>query len=154
MRWLGAGWARESMRIRLVILIVLTAGWVLPSGARACAPHTSEEGAHSHAARDDGHEHTHGASDHGHAAHDHLAGVASPPGAPTDEPTCCSDDTRVPALLAAVLDAKPRPKSIPLALPNPLLDVPQPVVLPSGARLRLRQPAPLPYARTRRPLLI
>ena len=32
--------------------------------------------------------------------------------------------------------------------------VPQPVVLPSAARFRLHQPPPLPYARTRRPLLI
>ena len=148
---------RKSMRIRALILIVVTVGWVLPTGALACPSDTPKADAHSQVAHHDGHEHTHAASHHGRGDHDHAAGPESrrgEPGAPLDAPSCCSDDPRAPALLAAVLDAKPRPKSIPLALPNPLLDVPQPVVLPSGARLRLRQPAPLPYARTRRPLLI
>ncbi len=145
------------MRIRAFILIVLTAGWLLPAGALACPPHTAEADAHSHAARHDGHENTHGAGHHGDATHDHAAAPESQksePGAPLDAPTCCSGDTRVPVVGASMLDAKPRPKSIPLAPSNPLLDVPQPVVLPSGSRLRLWQPPPLPYAHTRRPLLI
>ncbi len=154
---LDPGSTRKSMRIRALITIVLTAGWMLPAGALACPPHTAEADAHSEAAHHDGHEDSHGASNRGDAAHDHAAGPESrtgEPGAPLDAPSCCSGDARAPAVLASVLDAKPRPKSIPLALPNPLLDLPQPVVLPSGARLQLRQPAPLPYARTRRPLLI
>ncbi len=143
---------RKSMRIRILILIVLTVGWVLPAGALGCLPHTPETDAHH-----DGHEPTHGASHHGRGDHDHAAGSESrrgEPSAPLDTPSCCCDDTRAPAVLASVLDAKPRPKSIPHALPNPLLAVRQPVVLPSGARVRLRQPPSLPFARTRRPLLI
>ncbi len=145
------------MRIQALILIVLTVGWMLPAGALGCPRQTSEADAHSQAAHHDGHQHTHGAGHHERGDHDHAAGPESrrgEPGAPIDAPTCCSGDTRAPAVLASVRDAKPRPKSIPLALPNPLLDVSQPGGLPSGARLRLRQPAPLPYARTRRPLLV
>ena len=145
------------MRIRALILIVLTAGWMLPAGALACPPHKPEAGTHSQAAHHDGPEHTHGASDRGETAHHHAAGPESrrgEPGAPTDAPRCCNSDTRAPAVLASVPDAKPRPKSIPLALPIPLLDVSRSGVLPSGAWLRPRQPAPLPYARTRKPLLI
>ena len=145
------------MRIRALILIVLTVGWVLPAGARACPRPTPEADAHSQAAHHDGHEHAHGASHHGRGDHDHAAEPESrrgEPGAPLNAPSCCSGDTKPPAVLASVLDAKPRPKSIPHALPNPLLAVRQAVVLPSGARVRLRQPPPLPFARTRRPLLI
>ncbi len=133
------------MRIQAFLLIVLTTGWVLPAGAFACAPHT-ETDAHSQTPHQDGHDHSHAASDRGAAAPDHVAG--------SDAPICCDDEGRTPTVVASVVDSKPRPKSIPLALRNPLLDVPQPVVLPSRARLRLRQPPPLPYARTRRPLLI
>ena len=146
------------MRIRALISIVLTVGWMLPAGALACPPHTAEADAHSDAAHPhDGHERTHAAGDHGVAAHNHAAAPESQksvPGAPLEVPTCCSDGTRTPTLVASVLDAKPRPKSSRVSLPSPLLDVPRPGVLPSGARLRLRQPAPLPYTRTRRPLLI
>ena len=143
------------MRIHALILIVLTAGWMLPAGALACRPHTEEADAHSHAAHDDGHEHAHGASHHG--SGDQAAGLESrrdEPGAPTDAPSCCSDDTRMPTIIASVVDAKPRTKSIPLALRNPFLNLPQPVVLPGGTRFRLGQPVSLAYARTRRPLLI
>ncbi len=143
---------RRSMRIRALILIIATAGWLLPAGAFACPPHTAEADAHH-----DGHELTHAAGHHGDATHDHAAAPESQksePGAPTDAPTCCSDDTRTPTVLASVVDAKSRPKSISLALPSSLLAVPQALALPSAARLRLHQPPPLPYARTRRPLLI
>ncbi len=152
---LDPGSTRKSMRIQALILIVLTVGWALPAGALACPSRTPEADAHPQAAHHDGREHTHGAGHHGPGDHHHAAGPESrrgEPGAPLDAPSCCNGDTRAPAVLAAVLDAKPRPKSIPLALSNPLVDVPQPVALPSGARLG--QPPPLPYARTRRPLLI
>ena len=145
------------MRIRALILAVLTAGWMLPAGAIACPEYSPDADRYSNDARHETHEHSHGPSDHGRGDHDHAAGPESrsgEPGAPPDVPTCCSRDTRAPVALASVLDTKPRPKSIPFAPPSPLLDVPQLVVLPSGARLRLRQPEPLPYARTRRPLLI
>ena len=145
------------MRIRALILTVLTAGWMLPAGALACAGHPQDADRYSHDAHPEVHEHSHGAGDHGRGDHDHATGQKSrggESGAPPDAPTCCSRDTRAPAVLASVLDAKPRLKSIPFAPQNPLLDVPQPVVLPSGAWLRLRQREPLPFARTRRPLLI
>ena len=150
------------MRIRALITIVLTAGWMLPAGALACPSLTADADAHSHSHADHGtgHEHGHGNSDPGHGDHDHVAGpeaqraVSGEPGAPLDEPKCCSDDTRAPAVVASVLDAKPRPKSISFALASPLFGAPEPVVLPGGLRFRLRQPPPLPYTRTRRPLLI
>jgi hypothetical protein len=145
------------MRIRTLISIVLTVGWILPAGALACPPHAAEADAHSHAAHNDSHEHAHGASDRGDVAHDHVAAPEpreGEPGAPTDASICCRAGTRVPTVVASMLDAKPRPKSIPLALSNSLLDLPQPAALLSRARLRLHQPAPLPYVRTRRPLLI
>ena len=145
------------MRIRALILIVVTLGWALPAGALPCAPHAGEAEGHSDAAHDDGHEHTHEVSHHGRGDPDHAAGPefgSGKPVTPLDAPTCCSDNTSTFAVVASATSAKPRPKSIPITLLNPLLDVPQPMVLPSGARLRLRQPAPLPYARTRRPLLI
>ena len=148
---------QESMRIRALILIVLTVGWVLPAGALECRPHTPEADVHSQAAHRDGHEEAHGPSNHGDAGHHHAAAPGSQKtesGAPLDGPTCCSDDTTMPTVVASVLDAKPRPKSSPVSLLSPLLDVHRPVLLPSGARLRLSQPPPLPYARTRRPLLI
>ncbi len=156
------------MRIRALITIVLTAGWMLPAGALACPSLTADADSHSHADHGTGHEH--GNSDPGHGdhdpgadstnSHDHVAGpgaqraVPGAPDAPLDEPKCCSDDTRAPAVVASALDAKPRPRSISFALASPLLGAPGPVVLPARARLRLRQPAPLPYARTHRPLLI
>ncbi len=139
---------------------------MLPAGAIACPEYPPDADRYSNDARHETHEHSHGPSDPGRGDHDHAAGpesqrgqggelgVPGKPGAPLDAPTCCSRDTRAPVALASVLDTKPRPKSIAFAAPSPLLDVPQPVVLPSGARLRLRQPEPLPYARTRRPLLI
>jgi hypothetical protein len=57
-------------------------------------------------------------------------------------------------VIASTSDSKPRPKANPVTPSRLLLNVPQPVILPTGARLRLQQPPPLPYARTRRPLLI
>lgn len=145
------------MKIRALILIAVTLGWVLPAGALPCAPHAEDADAHSRTAHEDGREHTHEVGHHGLGDQDHAAALefgSGKPVTPLEAPICCSGETRTPIVLASVLDAKPRPKSIPIALSNSLLDVPQPVVLPSGARLRLRQPAPLPYARTRRPLLI
>ena len=141
------------MKIRALILIVLTAGWALPAGALACSPHSLEAEAHSHAPHDDGHEPGQGASGHGPGDHHHAARGESGRGDP-GAPSCCSCDTRAPVVVGSALDTKPRPKSILLALSNSLLDEPRPVVLPRVAWLRLRQPAPLPYARTRRPLLI
>lgn len=145
------------MRIRALILIVLTAGWMLPAGALPCPELSPDADRDSYDAHHEAREHSHGVSDHGRGDHDQAAGPESrrgEAGALPDAPTCCSRDTRAPAVLASLLDTKPRPKSIPLVPPNPLLDVPQPVVLPGGFRMRLRQPEPLPYARTRRPLLI
>ena len=111
---------RRSMRIRALILTLLTAGWMLPGGALACPEDSPDADRDSHVSHDS-HEHSHGVSDRGRSDHDHAAGPESrrgEAGAPLDAPTCCSDDTRAPAVLASVLDAKPRPKSIPLALPN------------------------------------
>lgn len=154
---LDSGSKRKSMRIRALISIVITAGWVLPAGVLACPAHSAAANAHVHAAPPDGHEHSHAASEPGPGGHDHAARPESrtgEPGAPTHAPTCCSDDARIPAVAASMLDGKPRPKSISLSLPSPLLDAPRAEVLPSASRFQLRQPAPLPYARTRRPLLI
>jgi hypothetical protein len=165
-RWLGrldVGSTRESMRIRTLISILLTVGWLLPAGAFACPPRSAEADPHSdsahhgHSAHHDGHEQSHAASDRGDFAHDHAASsepARDEPGAPADAPTCCRDDSSALAVVVSVLDAKPCPKSISLALSPSVPEVQQSVALPSRAWLRLRQPAPLPYARTRRPLLI
>ncbi len=142
----------ERMRTRALILIALTVGWLLPAGARACSPHVPESEVSSQAAHHEGHQHSHGPSDRAEGAHAAAAGSQeSESGAPLKVPTCCDNRARVPAV-ASVPDANPRPKPIPLALLYPLLATPEPVVLASGARLR--EPPPLPYARTRRPLLI
>ncbi len=88
--------------------------------------------------------------------HDHAAAAGSQKSesdAPLQVPTCCDNEARVP-VVASVPDANPRPKPIPLALLYPLLAAHEPMLLANGARLRLGEPPPLPYARTRRPLLI
>ena len=101
------------MRIRAFILIVLTVGWVLPGGALACPPHTSETDSHSQSAHLDGHEHAYGASHDARGDHSHAAKPATrgnEPGAPLDTPTCCRGDAKGPAVLAPALEGKPRPK--------------------------------------------
>jgi hypothetical protein len=147
----------KRMRIRALLSIALTAGWMLPASALACPSDVTDAGAHSHAVHSDSHEHADGPSDHGSGGHDPLAAQEARKGgsgAPLDTPACCSDDTRTPSAVASVLVAKPRPKSSPVSLASSHLGVLRPVDLPSGSRLRLRQPAPLAYAQTRRPLLI
>lgn len=145
------------MRIRNLILIIVAVGWLSPAGTFVCPPHPAEADDHFHAARDDGHEHAHAAGHYGDATHDHAAppeSQKSRPGAPLEISICCSDEMSPPAVFASLVDAKPRPKSTPIALASPVLGSSQPVVLSKGARLWLLQPASLPYARTRRPLLI
>ncbi len=146
------------MRIRVLILIVLTAGWLLPAGGLACRSDSAADGGHPHVARQDGHPHAHGLSDHDPAEHSHAQATSdsrpSAPSAPSDDPICCTSDANASVAIGSIRDARPRSKAAPVALSNLLPKVPQPVALPTGARLRLRQPPPLPYARTRRPLLI
>lgn len=142
------------MRIRSLILMVLTVGWVLPGGALACARHTDDADAHSHAARHDDLAHSQGASDHRDAAHDHAVALESQMNEPLEAPICCSDDARTPTVVASPVSSKLRPKASSVSLLSRLPEALRAAVLPSGALLRLRQSAPLPYARTRRPLLI
>jgi hypothetical protein len=145
------------MRTRALILTALTVLWLVPSGAGACSPHAPGSDLHAQADHHGGQEHPDGTSDQGEATHAHVlvpASQDSETDAPQGVPTCCDDEGRAPAVVASVRHTDPRPAPLPLALPNPLLAAPELVVLLNGARLRMRQPPPLPYARTRRPLLI
>ena len=161
------------MRTRALIAIVLTIGWLLPSGAIACPTGPEAVTTHAHGDHHDGHAHAHpgaddgdarhdhaAAGDHGHAAashHDHAAPPAlaeSGTAAPGHAPTCCKNDAKTPVLTISLPEFQSRPNPNPLAVLAMPPHVPQPGLVLSGSRLRLRQPAPLPYARTHRPLLI
>lgn len=152
------GSIRKNMRIRVLISIVLIAGWVSPAGALVCFPHSFEAASHSHGSQHDGHEHSHGASDRGAVVHDH-AGVMAPQhgglGAmPEGAPICCSEGATSANVKAVVQSLKPRPKSISLLFPSRHLDLHRPMILPVAVPLRLDRLPLLPYARTHRPLLV
>ena len=148
---------RESMRIRVLILTVLIAGWVLPAGVDACLPDAALEVTHSHAADHVGREHAHGQGQSQGSAHEHATAPEFPQhgtGAPSEAPICCSVSMAAPPRDASALSSTLRTKPTLLALPSPLPSSSQLQGFPSGARFRLQQPAPQPFARTRRPLLI
>ncbi len=146
--------ATESMRIRAFILTTLILAWLLPTAGSACDPPTpaSEAQADHH----DGHEHARGPSHHADRAHDQAhvrASLESEPGTSPEEPTCCVDEARAPAAIASLPEANPRPKPIPLVLASGSPIATRSMALSAGLLRRL-QPPPVPYAHTRRPLLI
>ncbi len=152
------------MRIRATFLIVWFASGLLPMGAGACPTEAGRHEAHS---RSDARGHSHGVQNAGAHSHEgaesagapHDDGVASGlhRGAletPEGDLACCRIDTRAPAVPGAAPDSPPAAKLILAAIPTARLDLPRVVTLPSAARLRLTQPPPLPYTRSRRPLVI
>lgn len=147
------------MRIRALTSIFLLAAWLVPAAGGAC-PSDAHEGV--------GHAHAHAvaapAPTHDHASHDHAADHHGPAHAAAetrpssdssspvpDEPICYARTAELPVVQAAAPDAKPRPElrtAVPSVVPPP------PAASLSSAEFRRRQPPPLPYARSRRPLLI
>lgn len=143
-----------EMRIRVALFIVLLANGLWSVGARACPTEVAEPGAHSHGVEEAGaHVHRSAGDTSGHAPtaeRDARRGL----GAPEEGPDCCRADARAPVLAEATTGSLPMGQLSLAVLSTPRLDPPRAPVLPSSARLRLGQPPPLPYARSRRPLVI
>lgn len=142
-----------GMRARALLLIFLTASWLLPAGVSACPADSPAEESHTHSGAIADHHHEAATAHEG----DHHHAAPAPVGdddAPLDGPVCCRDEGKAPAVVASVLDAKPRPKAMAVLVKDLPLPAPPEAALRSGAWLRLRQPPPSPYARSRRPLLI
>lgn len=150
--------SRMTVRIRALILIVLTAGWLLPAGGFACATDASHTHVASPVAHDHSEGHSHGPSNRQPSEHSHVAATPgsseSAPASPAEDPLCCRGASEHSAAIGVLSKQDARPKATPVALSQGVPDPFQPVVLPSKAHLRLRQPPPLPYASSRRPLLI
>lgn len=145
---------KVEMRIRVALFIVLLANGLWSVGARACPTEVAEPGAHSHGVEDAGaHVHRSAGGTSGHAPiaeRDARRGL----GAPEEGPDCCRADARAPVPAEATTGSLPMGQLSLAVLSTPRLDPPRVPVLPSSARLRLGQPPPLPYARSRRPLVI
>lgn len=146
---------KVEMRIRVALLIVLLANGLWSVGAPACPTELEEPEAHSHGVLDAA-THPHGSG--GDAAgldpvsgRDARRGLA---GAPDESPGCCRTDTLTPVLAQAKMGWQPIGQLSLAVMLAPTLHPPQAAVLPGSARLRLGQPPPLPYARSRRPLVI
>ena len=136
--------------------MVLMAVWLLPAMAGAC-PSDGEAG-HAHGHVTAGPSHARGGHDHeSHAAHDHAGTQAHHSGDSSsghDEPECCAQSSQPPAAKLAVLEPNPRPTDSSAVLPE-VQGLELAVVRSSaGAVFRRHRPPPLPYAKTRRPLLI
>ena len=148
----------RSMRFRALAMIVLLAGWMAPAGGSACPSSKREAAAHSHANRLEAENHSGGHSEHRVAGHDHLAGseaAPSAPSAPAEGPSCCRSDAKAPIVSASPVEAKSRSElASAAAIPvHPVL-APRVMVHLGGADFRTLQPRPLPFASSRRPLLI
>ncbi len=141
------------MRVRALTSILLV-GWMLPASGWPCP--SSEAAGHVHelTSEVDSH-HVHAAHDHGNA-HDAAAGGHSSPAqdTPSDDPNCCERGSDVAVVQAVLKDGQARPKLSAAVLPTTLGITSRPTAATTGAQLRRRQPPPLPFARTRRPLLI
>ena len=142
------------MRVRALTLIVLVAAWMVPGTGWSCPSSGPgpEAQAHDHPDEATPHSHTRADPDHG-KPHPAATGTFSDPARelPADDPTCCNSGSDLPAVQALIKHAQPRPK-LSLAALSALLAVP--AARATGAQVRRQQPPPLPYARTRRPLLI
>lgn len=157
-----------GMRLRALTLIALLASWNVPATAVSCpanstgkAIHGHARGAPSHSHANDSHSHSgdpHSHADAGHGDTGHHAEAAwghvgRTPVAANSHPSCCepASDARVEQV---VLQNAPRPKvSTAVLLPVAAAATPM-SPLATASQLRRRQPPPLPYERTRRPLLI
>lgn len=151
------------MRIRALISVLLMAVWLLPAAGSACSTdaHGGVEHAHAHgeissasAPSENGHDH----ASHGSAAHGHGSAGAHPSSdsAPAqDESSCCPQSSQSPAAKLAVLEPNPRATDALVAVLPEALDLG--IALEHSiteAAFKRRQPPPLPFAQTRRPLLI
>lgn len=158
-----------GMRLPALTLIVLIASWnIIPATAVSCpanstgqAIHGHARGAPSHSHASDSHSHSgdaHSHADAGHGDTGHHAEAAwghagRTPLAANSQPSCCepASDARV---VLVVLQNAPRPKvSTAVLLPVAAAATPM-SPWATASQLRRRQPPPLPYERTRRPLLI
>ncbi len=142
------------MHIRALTSIVLVVAWVVPAGGMSCP---TDEAGHEHKPSAEAAPHSHSHADHDHgSSHDAAAGVHSRPVQDTssDDPSCCRRGPQAPPVQAALNDAQPRPKLSAAVLPTLLVLTAPPGASATRAQLRRRQPPALPFARTRRPLLI
>jgi len=147
------------MRVRALTSIFLLAAWLLPATGGACPSEAREGVGHSHAHAAAAPEQTHDPASHDHGGHHHgsraVAGERqADSGSTSDEPTCCARAADTPVFQATLKEAKPRPdlsKAMPAAV---VAAIPSPAPSLTGAEFRRRQPPPLPYAHSRRPLLI
>ncbi len=143
------------MRIRALTTIVLVVAWIVPAGGMSCPTDEAAGHAHRHLAEAAPHSHPHADHDHGNS-HDAAAGVHSRPAQDTssDDPSCCTGGPQAPPVQAVLKDAEPRPKLSAVVLPTLLVLNAPPAASTTRAQLRRQQPPALPFARTRRPLLI
>ncbi len=142
------------MRVRALTLILLVAAWMVPAAGWSCPSNEATD--HVHEPKSDvASHHAHADHDHGNA-HDAAAGGHSGPAqdTPSDDPNCCERGTEAAVVQAVFRDGQARPKLSAAVFPTTLGVVARPAASTTGAQLRRRQPPPLPFARTRRPLLI
>ena len=138
------------MRIRALTSTVLVLAWIVPASAISCPTDEAAGAVHEHSTEAAPQSHTHADHDHG-DSHDAVAGVqdTSP-----DDPSCCKRGPQAPSVQAVLKDAEPRPKLSAAVLPTLLVLSTAPATSATRAQLRRQQPPALPFARTRRPLLI
>ncbi|MEE9609428.1 MAG: hypothetical protein V3U03_16935 [Myxococcota bacterium] len=141
---------------RALTSIVLVVAWMVPATGWSCPSDARGAAAHAHVDSDEAAPHSHSHADHGHGSHDAAAGGHSgqAQGTSSDDPSCCERGPETPAVQAVLKDAQPRPKFSTAVLPAFLAVTARPDASATGAQLRRQQPPLLPYARTRRPLLI
>ena len=141
------------MRIRALTSMVLVIAWIVPAGAKSCP--AEEAAGHVHEAPAEAAPHSHAHADHDHGnAHD-TAGAHSRPAQHTssDDASCCKRGPEAPAVQLVLTEAQPRPKLSPAVIPTLLALTARPSSA-TGPLLRRQKPRPLPFSRTRRPLLI
>ena len=131
------------MRIRALTLIVLVIAWMVPTGGASCPSDARDPARHTHT-----HSEAAVPGSHDHAVPGHADGHTA------NAASCCQRATDSHALQAALQDAKPRPKLSVAALPALLTVSADGETSVSSVKFRRQPPPPLPYAGTRRPLLI
>lgn len=153
-----------GMRLRALTLIVLMAGWMVPATGDSCPANSTGPTVqgHAHGTPSDSHSndtHSHSGDAHPHANADHAddgrrPAAWTPGAAPDGQPICCErgPDERVVQVVVKGVQSRPEVSS---AILPPVIATVAPVApLATAAQLRQRQPAPLPYQQSRRPLLI
>ncbi len=143
------------MRVRALTLILLVAAWMVPAAGWSCP--SNEAPGHVHGPMGEAASHPHADAAHVHGnAHDAATGGHSDPtrDTPSDDPTCCEHGPEAAVVQAVLKDGQARPKLSTAVLPTTFGVTARRAASTTGAQLRRRQPPPLPFARTRRPLLI